>query len=140
MRRRKIAAVIVVALLLTGCPKVYHNLAVASQAVAHSLKNVQDGIDQAVADGVMTQQERAEISEYIVNVAENGLTLDKAIREASKSGASVQAQVDAFLSAFKKLQAQSLGIRDGKTRLAVSLGLTSAETSVAIIAAFQNGK
>lgn len=140
MRQRKIAAVIIIALLLSGCPSAYHNLAVASQAVAHSLKNVQDGIDLAVAEGVMTQSERATFEEYIAEVAIDGLTLDKAIREASVSGASVQTQVDAFLAAFKKLQAQSLGIRDGKTRLAVSLGLTSAETSVAIIAAFQNGK
>jgi hypothetical protein len=129
-----------VALFLSGCPNAYHNLAVASQAVAHSLKNVQDGIDLAVASGVMTQEERNDYNGNIADVALAGIELDKAIRSASASGASVQAQIDAFLLAFKKLQAKSLGIRDGNTRLAVSLGLTSAETSIAIIAAFQNGK
>lgn len=140
MRQRKIATVIIIALLLSGCPSAYHNLAVASQAVSHALKNVQDGVDLAVAGGVMTQQERSEFNEYIAAVATQGIALDQAIRDASKSGASVQTQVNAFLGAFRKLQAQSLGIRDGNTRLAVSLGLTSAETSIAIIAAFQTGK
>lgn len=140
MRQRKIAAVIIVALLLAGCPKAYHNLAVASQSVSHALKNVQDGVDLAVASGVMTQEERADFNQYIATVALNGIALDQAIRDASKSGASVQQQVDIFLGAFRKLQARSLGIRDGSTRLAVSLALSTAESSVAIIAAFQNGK
>lgn len=140
MRQRKIAAVIIIALLLAGCPSVYHNLAVASQAVSHGLKNVQDGVDLAVTSGVMTQQERSDFNEYIAGVAIQGIALDQAIRDASKSGASVQQQVDAFLVAFRKLQARSLGIRDGNTRLSVSLALSSTEASVAIIAAFQTGK
>jgi len=115
-------------------------LAVASQAVAHSLKNVQDGVDLAVSNGVMTQAERAAFNEYITDVSLYGLALDKAIRDASTTGASVQVQVDAFLAAFRKLQVQSLGIKDGNTRLAVSMALSSAEIAVGIIAAFQQPK
>lgn len=139
-QRRRAFILGFLSLLLSGCPKQYHNLAVASDAVAHSLRDVQDAIDLAVTSNVMSQKERDDINEYLVQVSLSGIELNKAIRKASTSGASIQTQVEAFLLSFKKLQTQALGIKDGNTRLAVSLGLTSAETSVAIVAAFQTGQ
>jgi len=138
--RLKRFTVVLLAVALTGCPKGYQNLAVASDAVAHSLKNTEDGINLAVQSGVMTPVEKADFDEYIIKAALAGKKLDAAIHVASQNGTSIQTQVDAFLEAFRKLETQGLGIRDAHTRMTINLALTSTESAVAIIAALGTKK
>lgn len=136
-----VIAVLITSLMSPGCgPKTYHNLAVASDSMAHGLKNVQDALTLGVTTGAVTVQERDGLQEYIVKAATYGINLDKAVRGASVSGASVQVQIDAFLNQLNALNTQVLGLRDARTRLAISGAITSIETAVAVMSANQGSK
>jgi hypothetical protein len=139
MKPRIAALVLAVALSFgtTGCPKAtYKNLATASDTIAHALNNVEDAETVAVTAGVMTQKERADFDVYVIRAATAGQALDAGLRNATQPGATTTQQINAFLDAFQKLNTASMGIRDDKTRLAISTALTSAEGAIAIIVAF----
>lgn len=129
-----------VALALTvfsfsGCPKGSKALATASASVSHALLNAQQAVAIGVQDQVLSPQDEQKFNEYVAKAATAGLILDQGIR-ANESAASLSPKVNAFLDAFNSLNTQGvLGIKDAKTRLAVSTALTGAETAVAIIAA-----
>lgn len=136
-RKRMIAIVPVVALLLMGftCSHATKNLATASDAIAHALANAQTAAKQAAAQGVISQADEANFETYLVKVSEAGLVLNQGIR-ANESASTLSAKVNSFLDAFNQLQMQGLaGIKDDKTKLALSTIITGAESSVAIIAA-----
>ena len=138
MKSRTTLLVLAVALTFgaTGCPKAtYHNLAVASDTIAHALNNVEDAETIAVSSGVMSQKERADFDVYVIKAATAGQALDAGLRNATQPGATTTQQINAFLDAFQKLNTATMGIKDDKTRLAISTALTGAEGSIAIIAA-----
>jgi hypothetical protein len=110
-------------------------LATASDAVAHGLLNADNAVNQALASGVVTQEERDNFHGLLVKASQSGLELDKGIR-ANESAATISAKVNSFLDAFNALNTSGVaGIKNPNTQLAVSTILTGAETSVAIIAA-----
>ena len=134
---RKIAVglVLVLALALAGCPKGLAGLATASDAVAHSLKNAQEGVNQGVQTGVITPAEAKEINEYLSKVAQAGLVLDQGIR-AGEQATSISLKVNAFMDTFNALQNQGLvGIKNPQARLAIATAINGAEAAVAVIAA-----
>jgi hypothetical protein len=139
MKRLKLycGTIALAAILSCGfaCPKGTQNLATASDAVAHALLNVQVAAQQAVTSGVMTQSEFAAFDTQLANVSQAGLVLDNAIR-ANESATSVAAKVNAFLIAFNTLQNSGVvGIKNVNTRQTISIIITGAESSIAIIAA-----
>jgi hypothetical protein len=127
--------------LLSGfsCSTGTKRLAVASDAIAHSLANAQVAARDAVVQGVITQADEAEFEGYLSKVAMAGLTLDKGIR-ANESATTVSTKVNAFLDAFNELQQSGVaGIKNPNLKLTISTIITGAETSVAIIAASVGG-
>ena len=141
MRQRKavpLGVILLVSLLVMGasCPSsTTKNLAVASDAVSHGLRNADQAANQALASGVITADEQAQFHVQLVKVATAGLALDAGIR-ANESAATLSAKVNSFLDAFNALNTSGVaGIKNPNTQLAISTILTGAETSVAIIAA-----
>lgn len=134
---RVIPAAVVFTLLFCGftCNNSTKRLATASDAIAHALADAQTAANQAVQSGVMTAQENAQFNQALVSVATAGQQLDSAIR-GNETATSVQQKVSNFLTAFDTLQQTGLiGIKDAKTKLAISTILNGAEASVAVIAA-----
>lgn len=140
MRQRKVAPVglvLLVSLLMMGasCSTSTKNLATASDAVSHGLRNADQAASQALATGVITQAEQQNFHGLLVKAATAGLTLDAGIR-ANESATSLSGKVNSFLDAFNELNTSGVaGIKNPNTQLAISTILTGAETSVAIIAA-----
>ena len=139
MRQRKVLPLIVlVAVMLSGwsCTSAtVKNLATASDAVSHGLRNADQAVNQALATGVVTQEEHDNFHGLLVKTAQAGLELDKGIR-ANEAATTLSGKVNSFLDAFNALNTSGVaGIKNPNTQLAVSTILTGAETSVAIIAA-----
>lgn len=139
MRQKPIAilSVLTLVLLLAGfsCNATTKNLAVASDAIAHSLANAQTAARQAVADGLITQADETNFEAYLVRVSQAGLVLDQAIR-ANESATTLSAKVNSFLDAFNTLNTTGIaGIKNPNLKLTISTIITGAETSVAVIAA-----
>lgn len=127
------------AMLAIGCPNKYHNLAVASDTIAHALKDVDDATNIATEQGVMTLQMKAQFNDALLKTSQAGLSLDKAIRAAATTGASVQTQVDAFNTAFEQLRVQANLIPNANVRLSVNVSLTTLEGALSVVAALPSG-
>jgi len=140
--KKALATLMIAALTLVvaACPNGTQKLATASDAVSHALLNAQTAAQQAVQAGVMSQGDFDTFNRYLAAVATSGQQLDAAIR-ANESATSVSQKVTNFMDAFNALQKTGLvGIKDPKTQLAISTIITSAESSIAIIAATVGGK
>jgi len=110
-------------------------LATASDAVAHALADAQTASKQAVIAGVATPAEDAAFEAQLSRVSTAGVALDSAIRN-NQSAASVSTQLNNFLTAFNSLnQSGTIGFKDKNTQLAISTAITTAEASIAVIAA-----
>lgn len=141
-KAKVLGTVLITAILLSGfqCNNATKNLAVASDAIAHSLVNAQTAERQAVTSGVISSADGAQFEGYLVKVSQAGLVLDQGIR-ANENATTLSAKVNSFLDAFNQLQNAGLaGIKDPNTKLAISTIITGAETSVAIITATVGGK
>lgn len=144
MRKRvsSVLFVAVLAILMSGfaCPNSTKKLAVASDAIAHSLLNAQTAAKQAAQSGVITAPDEQEFETYLTKVSQSGLVLNNSIR-AGESAQTVSQKTDAFLDAFNQLNTTGIaGIKNPALQLTISTIITGAETSVAIIAATVGGK
>lgn len=137
MKMRSIATALLACLLSCGftCTNGTKKLATASDAVAHALANAQTASKQAVSAGVATPAEDAAFETVLSNVSTAGVALDSAIRN-NQSATTVSAALNNFLSAFNTMnQAGVIGFKDKNTQLAISTAITTAQASIAIIAA-----
>jgi hypothetical protein len=144
MLKRKLLALPLIAVLMivsAACPSsTAKKLAVASQAISHSLLNAQLAARQGVQTGVIAAVDEQQFESFLVRAAQAGLVLDQSIR-ANQSASDVSGQVNSFLDAFNQLNTQGIaGIKDKNLQLTISTILTGAETSVAIIVATVGGK
>jgi hypothetical protein len=136
-RSSALALVLTLGILCSGftCSKGTKNLAVASDAIAHSLANAQTASRQAVTQGLITQAEDDEFEGYLSKVAQAGLILNQGIR-ANEAATTLSTQVNSFLDAFNALNNSGVaGIKNPGLKLTLSTSITGAESSVAIIAA-----
>lgn len=139
-RQLAVALIGVVLMGFTGCPANTKNLAVASDAIAHSLANAQTASKQAVTQGVISAADDQEFENYLSKTSSAGLTLDAAIRK-GESAQSVSDKTKAFMDAFSQLQGSGvLGIKNPALQLTISTIITGAETSIALIEATVGGR
>lgn len=137
-----LGTVLMAVILLSGfsCNNATKNLAVASDAIAHSLADAQTAARQAAQTGVISQTDEQQFELYLVKVSQAGLILDQGIR-ANESAATISTKVNSFLDAFNQLNTAGLtGIKNPQLKLSLSTIITGAESSVAIIVAATGGK
>jgi hypothetical protein len=143
-RLHKTTAVVALAVMLTACPLSNQSsakkLAVASDAVAHALRNAQDAAQQARMKNIITDEDEARFDQYLTKVAQAGLTLDQAIR-ANASATDISSKVQVFLDAFNQLQKTGvLELHNADLQIAITTIITGAETSISVIVAAVGGK
>ncbi len=141
MKKRYLGTILLAAVLMCGfaCPTGTKRLAVASDAIAHSLANAQTAARQGVTSGVISQADETAFEAELQRVAAAGLILDQGIR-ANESATTLSGKVNSFLDAFNALNTSGIaGIKDQNLKLTISTIITGAEASVAVIAA-QAGK
>ncbi len=135
MRKLLLIPLLAVLTFCLACPNGTQKLATASDAVAHALANAQSASKQGVAAGVVSPAEDAAFETMLTNASNAGLALDSAIRN-NQPATTVSGKLNDFLTAFNSLnQAGVIGFKDKNTQLAISTAITTAEASIAIIAA-----
>lgn len=132
------AVAIILALLLTGCPKGTQSLATASDTVAHALNDAQQATTLActATPPIIDPATCAKINADFVGIATAGKTVDASIR-ANETTPTLAPKVNAFIDAFNQLNNKDLlGISNPNTRVALSTILVGAESAISTIAAF----